>query len=49
MKDEEPTGLLTPSHVSDTMPAWDGPCLASNTGKKKYIVFFSIYFNIIHF
>lgn len=34
MKDEEPKGLFTPSHVSDTMAAWDGSRHASNMSEK---------------
>lgn len=34
MKDEEPMGLFTPSHVSDTMAAWVDTCRASNTSEK---------------
>lgn len=34
MKDEEPMGLFTPSHVSDTMAAWVDTCRASNMSEK---------------
>lgn len=34
MKDEDPMGLFTPSHVSDTMAAWNGLRHASNRTEK---------------